>query len=195
VLALDERSVLSALDERANWPNFAEAANIVGLSKGTLSKRAQSGQIEYEVLGLGQGRHVLSPQEVLRIASRYQRVPRATVIDRLARFLSAHVRADPGLLRRVLWRLAEGASAGTPILEREVAAQSNLSSAPSPEGPETRDETPVWLLEVERLRADPAALAGTLSFASADDLIGTFELGPSVDEDGAFHVGAWPERW
>jgi len=195
MLALDERSVLAALNERSNWPNFSQAAHMVGLSKGTLSKRAQYGQIEYEVLGLGQGRHVLSPREVLRIATRYQRVPEATVVERLARFLLPMVRADPDVLRRVLWHLAESASAGTPSRERAGTAQHSLSGSPSPAGPETRDEMPQWLLEVERLRANPAALAGTLSIASAEDLIGTIELGPSVDEDGAVRVGAWPERW
>jgi len=58
---LDEQAVCTALAEPAIWPDFSQTAGMVGLTKSTLSKRANAGQIEYQVLGLGRGRHVLSP--------------------------------------------------------------------------------------------------------------------------------------
>lgn len=48
--------------------------------------------------------------------------------------------------------------------------------------PQTAQEVPAWLVEVERLRKNPAALAGGVSFTSPDDLTGRIDLGSSVDK-------------
>lgn len=183
-----EGRIHAALTERRVWPSLTQAAGIIGVSKSTLSKRAHCGQIAYAVLGFGRGRHVLSPEEVLRIGWRYQRVPQDIVIERLADFLSARIVADAGELRRVLRAL---------MTALRVTDQTDqpASALPPARHEEPADALPSWLAEVDRLRANPAALAGNLAFASPDDLLGAIELGPAIDVAIPEDTASWPAPW
>lgn len=183
-----EGRIHAALAERRVWPSLTQAADIIGVSKSTLSKRAHCGQIAYTVLGFGRGRHVLSPEEVLRIGWRYQRVPQDTVVERLAGFLSARIAADAGELRRVLRAL---------MTAPRVTGQTDQPAPPLPQTghEEPADALPSWLVEVDHLRANPAALTGALAFAVPDDLLGTIKLGPAIDIATPEDSVSWPAPW
>lgn len=171
---LDEQAVCAALAEPAVWPDFSQAAGMVGLTKSTFSKRANAGQIEYQVLGLGRGRHVLSPWEVLRIGSRYHRVPMETLVERLTIFLSPRLDSESCTVRRALLRLLD---------EKAAAYTISTSREKSQPDPDTGSgDVPSWLLEAEELRENPAALAGCFSFVSPGNSIGLIRLGPSIDD-------------
>lgn len=192
---VDEWSVRSRLDEPSVWPNLSQAAGIVGLSKGTLSKQVHAGRIAHEVLGFGQGRHVFSPREVLRIGCLYRRVPPATVVERLAAFLGSRLEADSSMIERVLWQLMQSLVSDRQPSERTGRVEGTSSGA-SASGPRDAEESmPSWLAEVEQLRANPSLLAGTVSFPPGDDLIGAIQLGPSVDEPGDAELAERQVRW
>jgi hypothetical protein len=177
---LDERMLETILDEPVAWPNLSQAATITGLSKGTLSKQAQASRITTELRGFGHAERVLPPREVLRIGSAYRRVPQDALIERLTTFLAERLHVDTRLVQRVLRALVE-----TTAFD---------DSEPGPGGTGSGDEhvePPGWLTEVERLREHPEALAGTLSFTSPDDVIGTIELGRSVDAPSETDLAAW----
>ena len=180
---LDEQAVCTALAEPAVWPDFSQAAGIVGLTKSTLSKRANAGQIEYQVLGLGRGRHVLSPWEVLRIGSRYHRVPMETLVERLTIFLSPRLDTESCTVRRALLRLLdEKAAAYTISTSREKTTAVRRTEKSQPDPDTGSGGVPAWLLEAEELRENPAALAGCFSFVSPGDIIGQIRSGPSIDD-------------
>ena len=189
-VALDERAVQTALGEPTAWPNLSQAAALTGLSKGMLSKQAHAGKIASEVRGFGRGERVLPPDEVLRIGYSYRRMPQSMLIERLAQFLGGRLSVDTDLMQRVLRNIVETAGQGQ---SQALKEDSMVNGAPAQEtnSTATTDGTPKWLLEVERLRGNPAALAGTLSFTTADDLIGALELGPSVDEPAGTDPVAW----
>ncbi len=180
---LDEQAVCTALAEPAVWPDFSQAAGIVGLTKSTLSKRANAGQIEYQVLGLGRGRHVLSPWEVLRIGSRYHRVPEETLVERLTIFLSPRLDTESRTVRRALLRLLdERVAAYTISTSRKKIAAVRRTEKSQPDPDTGSGDVPSWLLEAEELRENPAALAGCFSFVSPGAIIGHVRLGPSIDD-------------
>jgi hypothetical protein len=183
---IDERAVLSALDEPTTWPNLTQVASITGLSKGTLSKQAQARRITFEVRGFGHAERVVPPKEVLRIGYAYHRISQETLIERLARFLVGKLSVDTPLVQRVLRTLMES-MVSSPAPSRPNPSQSK--------GATDKLEPPTWLTEVERLRENPQALAGAITFTSVDDVIGPIELGPSVDESSAVDVAAWKARW
>lgn len=174
---IDETTLRAALSEPTAWPNLSEAAGITGLSKGTLSKQAQAGNFASQVLGFGRGERVLPPDEVLRIGERYHRISRAILIQRLARFLSTRLDIDPGVAQRAVWALVD-----TETRKRIETSCADLDARNATLDPGDDPGIPNWLLEVERLRADPTTLSGTMFFTSPDDLIGTIDLGPSIDE-------------
>lgn len=198
---VDEGAVRQALEERGVWPSLTQAAKIVGLSKSTLSKRVHAGQVACDVLGFGQGRHVLSPQEVLRVSAHYQRVSQEVVIERLATFLTSRLAVDTSLLRRVLRSLADRAAMRQPqrpnAPQREGADAARLSHSPSGERgqQEAFDALPGWLVAVDRLRGTPESLAGTLAFVLPDDVHGALELGPRVDDPSVKTATSWPSPW
>ncbi len=178
---IDDTALRAALVEPTAWPNLSQAARITGLSKGTLSKLAQAGKITSNVLGFGRGERVLPPAEVLRIGYRYRRISQAMLVERLAMFLSVRLFIDASLAQQVLWTLANVASRDQ-THDRPGDSSEEFPTPLAATSLETNGEIPSWLLEVECLRQDRMSLTGTLSFTSAGDLIGTIELGPSIDE-------------
>ncbi|GAC1641910.1 MAG: hypothetical protein NVS4B2_31480 [Chloroflexota bacterium] len=186
VTVLDEKALQTALEEPTIWPNLTQAATITGLSKGTLSKQAQARRISSEVRGFGHAERVVPPREVLRIGHAYRRISQETLIERLATFLVGRLSVDVPLVQHVLQALMESIGPGP------SPSRSDLSQ---PGGAADELEPPKWLTDVERLRENPHALAGTIAFTSADDVIGTLELGPSVDDLSEADVVAWKARW
>jgi hypothetical protein len=180
--SLNERDVQTALAEPAVWPNLSQAARMIGLTKSTLSKQAHAGRIEYEVVGLGQGPHVLPPLEVLRIGSRYRRVPEETLVDRLADFLTPRLHTDSSVIRHVLRRILDNAAShGTSEAGDETMVSRPQEGRVSLHSPAHDDHT-AWFFEVEDLRANPAALAGAISFVSPEDTVGQIRLGRTIDD-------------
>lgn len=179
---IDERDLQEALCEPVFWPNLSQSAGITGLSKGTLSKQAHARKITSAVRGFGHAERVLPPEEVLRIGYSYRRISEATLIDRLATFLSGRLATDVNLVQRFLWTCMETAA------YHRAQAHSRLRG---PSSASDNFEAPSWLIEVEHLRENPHALEGTLSFTSADDLIGTIQLGPSIDDPSRIDLAAW----
>ena len=190
----EERTIQAALGEPGVWPNMSQAAGIVGLTKSTLSKHAGAGHIDYEVLGLGRGYYVLPPREVLRIGSRYHRLPADALVDRLTKFLQPRLGAESDLLRRVLSRILddidEGALSGSRETPERVDPRESGRAIPRTE----RNSAPMWLLEVERLRDDPAGLTGRFSFVSPDDTVGHIRLGAPVDDVAGVTSANWQVR-
>lgn len=168
---LDEQAVYTALAEPSVWPDLSQAAGMVGLTKSTLSKRANAGQIEYKVLGLGRGRHVLSPWEVLRIGSRYRRLPEDTIVERLTTFLSLRLGTESHVVHRALLHLLDKKTGTVRPPERRLPA-------PDPDS----SDVPAWLIDVEEFRENPVELAGCFSFVSPDDIIGHIRLGVPIDD-------------
>lgn len=187
----DERDVQAALAEPAFWPNLSQAAGIVGLTKGTLSKQAHAGHIEYRVLGLGRGLLVLPPAEILRLGNRYQRVPAATLVARLSDFFAPRLCADSEVMQRVLRHILDGVvSCGTTKSVDQtggvgVQEERRPMSNSAPEAP------PAWFSEVEELRANPVALAGAVTFVSHDETVGRIRLGQPIDDMPAPGSSNW----
>lgn len=104
------------LDRQSAWPNLAGVARLLGIDRSTLSKQARSGRVSCIRLGLGRGEVRISPAEVLRLASVYQRVAIGTVRQALARELAARLSLPEEALFLDLEGLAppEGAAAPYP---------------------------------------------------------------------------------
>jgi hypothetical protein len=153
------------LQDEQSWPNLSTAARLLGVSKATLSKQAKSGRVAVRVVGLGRGsKHILSPQEVLRLGRSFGRVPPATLRLHLAELLAARQDLPTQTLLRELDRVDVAAG---PVAEVV--------------GDERRDgmmtTAPTWMTQVDHLVAHPELLAGTLTLASPDEPHGRAVIG------------------
>lgn len=147
-------------DDDAVWPSFSEVATMLELSKGTLSKQAQRGRIDFVVLGLGRGKHVVPPREVLRLGRIYRRVPIAALKEKLAASAAARACLDArGLLRE--------------LDDMDVGDHADNTDR----GRDAMEQAPGWISEVDRLVLHPELLIGTLRFVKPDEVRGVARLG------------------
>jgi len=156
--------------DEAVWPNFSEVASILSLSKATISKQARNGRIAFLVLGFGRGKHIVSPQEVLRLGRVYHRAPLPVVQERLARHLASRTAVAADVLLDELRDVTNAIA--------NVDTEHLSSDEPEP--------VPPWLLNVDHLVTHPETLTGTLAFVSPDELRGMARLGGRLDDDAGF---------
>lgn len=107
------------LERESAWLNLAGAARLLSVNRSTLSKQAQAGRVRHVRLGLGRGEIRVSPAEVLRLASVYQRVSLDAVRRALARELASRLSVSENELLTSL----EGLSTSVTVAPR-VATKS-----------------------------------------------------------------------
>jgi hypothetical protein len=111
---------VALLDRETAWINLAQTARLLGVDRSTLSKQAQAGNVRCVKVGLGRGQLVVSPVEVLRLASVYRRVPLKEVKQKLAREMAVHTVSDEGAVMRALEQLhLSGTEAPVPLYQQE----------------------------------------------------------------------------
>jgi len=151
--------------EEGSWPNLSTVAQLLGVSKATLSKQAQGGRVAFVVLGLGRGTHVVPPREVLRLGQAYRRVPPAILKQRLAAWAARQSQVPADILLRELDQ----------IEDTEAVVQDR--------GEDMTALAPAWMTNVDHLLAHPDLLTGTLILAVPDELGGQAVLGQhNLDE-------------
>jgi hypothetical protein len=155
---------MTTMEEQGLWPSLNEAARIVGVSPSTLSRQARVGRVAYERVGLGRGRHVLPPGEVVRLGRLYRRVPERELLRRLRAVLEGHAGREVDLVLHT----AQGR------IQIEITGGHE-----TPTGPAT---PPRWLTAVDALLADSAPLAGLPFFDDPAAPLASVSPGRSIDD-------------
>ncbi len=152
------------LVEQGLWPSMNEAARIVGISPSTLSRQARVGRVAYERVGLGRGRHVLPPNEVVRLGRLYRRVSERELLRRLRLVVERHAGREVDLVVHT----AQG------VIQIQFKGGHEAPTGPS--------VPPRWLTAVDALLADPAPLAGLPFFADHAAPLASVTPGRSIDD-------------
>lgn len=95
-------------DDCTVWTSLSDVAAMLELSKGTLSKQAQRGRVDFVVLGLSRGKRVVPPREVLRLGRVYRRVPISALKEKLAAYAAGRMSLDAHVLLRELDEMDQG---------------------------------------------------------------------------------------
>ncbi len=104
---------MMTLEQPTVWPSLGEAAEILDISKSTLSRACHSQQLPYTVVGFGKGRYALSPKAIFTAWRTCPRVSRDEVLTGLARVIAKHTHESVDVLIVKLRPFAEAESADT----------------------------------------------------------------------------------
>jgi hypothetical protein len=140
-------------DDFTAWPSLSDAAGMLRLHKATLSRQVQKGNVAAQAVGLGHGKRLVSPAEVLRLGKLYQRVPQAVLERNLARYVAERTPSAD----RCNETRSTAAIAGTNAVE--MSSPSDGTTAPG---------MPSWMAEFNRLLGQPALQPDTAPFIAAN---------------------------
>jgi hypothetical protein len=143
----------TAWDDVTNWPSLSDAAGMLRLHRATLSRQVQRGNIAAQAVGLGHGKRLVSPAEVLRLGQLYRRVPQGVLEQDLARYVAE--RTPPAA--RCSEHGSAVARAGTDAAETSLPADGTAQSG-----------MPSWMWEFNRLLAQSPLPPDTEPFITAD---------------------------
>lgn len=158
-------------DDVTSWPSLSEAAAMLRLHKATISRHAQRGRIASRAVGLGRGRRVIPPAEVLRLGLLYRRVSMDDLERRLATFVALRTNGSAGLIEQELAEVAAKADASGELGDSREIGRADSS-------------VPRWMVEFDRLMEGSSDVPDTAPFiARASEAVGTY-TGTYRDADG-----------
>lgn len=108
------------LEQPTVWPSLGEAAEILDISKSTLSRACHSQRLPYTVVGFGKGKYALSPTAIFTAWRTCPRVSRDEVLTGLARVIAKHTHESIDVLIARLRPFAEAESADASAIDPKL---------------------------------------------------------------------------
>lgn len=149
-------------DDVTSWPSLSDAAAMLRLHKATISRHAQRGRVASRAVGLGRGKRVIPPAEVLRLGRLYQRVSMDDLERHLATFVALRTNGSAKLIEQEM-------------AEAMVTADTPGEPGESPDFGRAVSGIPWWMVEFDRLMESPSTVPDTSTFAvSSAESVGTY---------------------